>query len=145
MEYTYEKTKECLNKFENIQEFFDIHNQIYIEYHNAKGRKFEVDNMLCFGDDQIDNIAYDYKTKTATVRIVCKLPVEREYRGRMARRIFYVFDFENVEEFSCDIAPEYYISDFYIDKNEDKFYIEFWDVFLQFSFTKGIANRWWME
>ena len=39
----YNKTKECLNKFDNIQAFFDIQNTIYTEYWASKGGMFEVD------------------------------------------------------------------------------------------------------
>jgi hypothetical protein len=142
----YNQSKECLNFFENIQEFFDIENKIYSEYWESKGETFEVDNMLCFGDGQIDNIAFDYATKQATVRFVKYLPCKREYRGKICNNIFYVFDFENVEEFRCDIAPEYYINDFYIQKNESgRFFILIEGLDLSFSFGKGKANRWWME
>ena len=142
----YNQTKECFNKFENIQEFFDIQNDIYTEYWESKGEKYETDNTLSFGDDQIDNIAYNSETKKATVRIFCRLPFERKYRDKICKHIFYVFDFEDVEEFRCDIAPEYYIQDFYIQQNkEGRFIIEFEGVDLTFSFNKGKANRWWME
>lgn len=142
----YNKTKECFNKFDNIQAFFDIQNAIYTEYWASKGEKFEGDNTLSFGDDQIDNIAYDSETKKATVRIFCRMPFEREFRGKLCKNIFFVFDFEDVEEFRCDIAPEYYIQDLYIQQDKNgRFVIEFEGVDLTFSFTKGKANRWWME
>lgn len=141
----YNKTKICFSEFDNIKDFFNIYNSIYTQYWNKKGEKFETDNMLCFGDDQIDNIAYDDETKKVSIRIVSLLPMEIEFRGKQCKKIFYVFDFENVENFSCDIAPEYYISDFFIEKKNDRFSIEFIGVHLRFTFTKGIANRWWME
>ena len=139
------QTKLCLDKFDNIQEFFNIYNSIYTQYWNKKGEEFDIDNMLCFGDDQIDNIAYDSTTKKATFRVVSLLPIEVEFRGKPCKKIFYVFDFEDVEDFSCDIAPEYYISEFCIEKRNNRFAIEFTGVHLRFTFTKGIANRWWME
>ena len=141
----YLQTKNCLSKFDNIQEFFDIENIIYTEYWETKGKKIEAENMLCFGDAQIDNIAYDYKNKKATVRIVKHLPCQREYHGKICSTIFFVFDFEDVEEFRCDIAPEYYIQEFYIQKNAERFIIEFDGLDLTFTFSKARANRWWME
>lgn len=142
----YNKTKECFNKFDNIQGFFDIQNTIYKEYWESKGENFTPDNTLSFGDDQIDNIAYDSETKKATVRIFCHLPLEREFRGKIRKYIFYVFDFEDVEDFRCDIAPEYYIQDLYIQEEQNgRYSIEFEGVDLSFSFSKGKANRWWMK
>jgi len=142
----YNQTKKCFNKFENIQDFFDIQNAIYKEYWESKGGNFESDNTLCFGDDQIDNIAYDSVSKKATVRIFSHLPNEREYRGRRCKYVFYVFDFEDVEDFRCDTAPEYYIQELYMQENQNgRFIIEFEGVDLTFSFSKGKANRWWME
>ncbi len=142
----YNQTKECFNKFYNIQEFFDIQNSIYAEYWESKGENFIPDNTLSFGDDQIDNIAYDSETKKATVRIFCRLPLERKFRGKICKHIFYVFDFEGVEDFRCDIAPGYYIQDLYMQENQNgRFVIEFDGIDLTFSFSKGKANRWWME
>ena len=74
------------------------------------------------------------------------MPFEREFRGKLCKYIFFVFDFEDVEEFRCDIAPEYYIQDLFIQQDKNgRFVIEFEGVDLTFSFTKGKANRWWME
>ena len=85
---TYNKTKLCLSEFENIQDFFNIDNSIYTQYWNKKGERFDADNMLCFGDDQIDNIAYDSATKKATFRVVSLLPIEAEFRGKSCEKYF---------------------------------------------------------
>ena len=66
----YNKTKECFNKFDNIQAFFDIQNAIYTEYWESKGGKFEVDelgNFTCYSapvaGDEIKTDKFDFKTK----------------------------------------------------------------------------------
>ena len=139
------QTQSCFSKFDNIQEFFDIQNIIYTEYWATKSEKIESDNFLSFHDGQIDNIAYDSRNKTASVRFLMKLPCEKQFKGKLCEKIYYVFQFEGVEDFYCDIAPEYYISDLFIQQNDNRYIIHLDGIGLIFTFSKGKANRWWME
>ena len=59
--------------------------------------------------------------------------------------IFYVFDFYGVENFMCDIAPEHYINDLFMQKANNGKILFDCDAGLQFSFAKARANRFWVE
>lgn len=128
-----QETDACFRLFKNIKVFFDTQAKLYGDY-----------GMLCFGDCQIDAIAYDSERAKLTVRIVDNLK-NTKYCSKQISRIFYVFDFYGVDNFGCDIAPEHWISDIFMQKLESNIILFDCDAGLKFSFSSAEANRCWCE
>lgn len=69
-----------------------------------------------------------------------------KYEGKTASKVFYVFQFCDVDDLVMDIAPEFRIFDLYIQKMSDDRYLYWCDSgMLNFTFGYARADRWWAE
>ena len=93
------------------------------------------EDWVCFGDAQIDSLAYDPEKKELSVRITDSTD-----------KWFVVFDFFDVEIKYFDIAPEHFIDEMFIEQNEDgKYSITFGTGELDFRYSSAKLNRFWSE
>ena len=79
---------------------------------------------LCFGDYQVDAVAYRQENNSLSLRIVGSCP-DFDFNGSSETKAFFLFDFFNVEDVNIDVAPEYWLSDISIQKASDGKYL-FW-------------------
>jgi hypothetical protein len=129
----FEETQKNFRKFDGIDKFFELTKELY-------GNDF-----LCWGDDQIDEIAYNSNNKKLTVRI-CTFGNDTTYNGKQVNHVFWVMDFFDVEILYFDISPEHWIDDVFIQENEDgKYSITFGSGELDFRYSYAKVNRCWVE
>ena len=121
----FSETERCVKAIEGIQEFVKFQNQLY----DMTG------DGVCFGDDQIDSLAYYPEKKELSVRITDSID-----------KWFVVLDFFDVEIKYFDIAPEHFIDEMFIEQNEDgKYSITFGTGELDFRYSSAKLNRFWSE
>lgn len=128
------ETDKCYSQIEGIQDFYAAQNHIY-----------GLADGLCFGDYQVDAVSFRQENKTLSVRLV-GLCSEFTFNGAPKTKAFFVFDFFNVEDVNIDVAPEYWLSDIFIQKTEDGRYL-FWcdGTNVNFVYEHAKVNRWWGE
>lgn len=132
-EYMYQETQNHLKEIEGIDEFQVLMQELY------------GNQILCWGDDQIDELAYNPSQGLLTVRI-CSSDRDITYKGKKVKRVFWMLDFYDVEFSFFDIAPEHWIDEIYIQKNEDgKHSITFGTGNLDFRYSHAKVNRCWVE
>lgn len=128
------ETDKCYSEIEGIREFLDAQKQIY-----------GFDGGLCFGDYQVDAVAYRQENSSISLRIVGNCP-NFDFNGSTKTKAFFIFDFFNVEDVNIDVAPEYWLSDIFIQKTSDGKYL-FWcdGTNINFVYEYAKVNRWWGE
>ena len=129
----FETTQRCLRCIEGIEEFYELQKAIY-------------DNdFLSWGDDQIDELAYNPTKNTLTVRI-CSSGRDVTYKDRKVSRIFWMIDFYEIELSYFDIAPEHWIDEVRIEQNKDgKYSCSFGTGELDFRYAYAKVKRSWVE
>lgn len=128
------ETDKCYSEIQGIKEFIDAQNRVY-------GFK---DNGLCFGDYQIDYINYSQKLNTLSLRFTGCCP-KFSFNNKLCTKLFFVIDFVSVDDVNLEVAPEFWISDIFIQKCDDRYL--FWcdGTTANFTYTSAKANRWWGE
>ncbi len=128
-EEAFQETEKFFNKIEGIDSFYKLFKDIY-----------DI-NFLCWGDDQIDELAYFPNESKLTVRI-CSHEESKKHLGRNVKYIFWMIDFYGVEIKFFDIAPEHFIDDIVIKQNADgKYSISFGSGELDFRYEYAKVNR----
>lgn len=129
----FEETQNNLKEIEGIEEFIALTEELYGH------------DWLCWGDDQIDELAYNPSQAKLTVRI-CSSDRDVTYRGEKVKYAFWMIDFYDVEIEYFDISPEHWIDNIYIQKNADgKYSITFGAGNLDFRYSHAKVNRCWTE
>lgn len=127
------ETEKNLNEIEGIEDFYKLTKELY-------GNDF-----LCWGDDQIDEIAY-FPTKEQISLRICSTGRDITYKGKKVKYAFWMLDFFGVEVSYFDICPEHWIDDLYIQKNNDgKYSITFGSGECDFRYSYAKVNRCWVE
>ncbi len=130
----YQETDECYSQIDGIRNFIEAQNMAY-------GCACD---GICFGDYQIDYVKYNQNERSLTLRFIghCK---EFTYNNKSCTKLFFVFDFWGVDDLDIEIAPEFWISDIFIQKKESRFYWFCDGTNVSFSYDFAKANRWWGE
>ncbi|MGN0115033.1 MAG: hypothetical protein ACI396_06870 [Acutalibacteraceae bacterium] len=132
-EKMFDDTQEALKEIEGIEEFIKLTRELYGH------------DWLCWGDDQIDEIAYLPSAEKLTIRI-CSSGRNVTYKGKRVSKVFWILDFYGVEISFFDISPEHWIDVTFIQKNSDgKYSITFGTGNCDFRYSYAKINRCWVE
>lgn len=112
--------------------------------HKIESMDRSKDNGLCFGDYQIDYINYSQKLNTLSLRFTGCCP-KFSFNNKLCTKLFFLIDFVGVDDVNLEVAPEFWISDIFIQKCDDRYL--FWcdGTTANFTYTSAKANRWWGE
>lgn len=132
-EKMFDDTQKYFKEIEGIEKFIELTSKLYEH------------EWLCWGDDQIDEIAYNPSAAKLTIRI-CSSGRDIIYKGKKVRYVFWMLDFYGVEISFFDICPEHWIDETYITKNSDgKYSITFGSGNCDFRYSHAKVNRCWVE
>lgn len=132
-EKMFNDTQKYLKDIDGIEDFIELTKELYGH------------DWLCWGDDQIDEIAYSPSNAKLTIRI-CSSGRNILYKGKKVKNVFWMIDFYGVEISYFDICPEHWIDEVYIQKNSDgKYSITFGSGECDFRYDYAKVNRSWVE
>ncbi|MBQ9427994.1 MAG: hypothetical protein IJU41_00470 [Clostridia bacterium] len=134
-ESMYNQTQDCFKQIKDIEEFVTFQNKLY---------ETATDD-ICFGDGQIDGLAYSPDHSVLTVYICCY--IDKIIDEKQIKEAHYVIDFFEPEIRYFDIEfNTHWIDEVLIQKNGDgKYSISFGTGECDFRYSYAKVNRCWMQ